>query len=106
MHYHETQEHGTNYTRPPPQMIDGDQEFEVKRVMGHRLFGKGRKLQYLIKWQGYPKADNIWEPKELVFAPKLIGEPPGYPSIYFSRVFPEGKVCVVSKDCDWNVCCR
>jgi len=71
-HYHETQEHGANYTQPPPQMVDRDQEFEVEQIMGHRLFGKGHKLQYLIKWQGYPKADNTWEPKELVFAPKLI----------------------------------
>ena len=70
--YHETQKHGPNYTQPPPQIIDGDQEFEVERVMGHRYFGKGHKLQYLIKWQGYPTADNTWEPKELVFAPKLI----------------------------------
>ena len=23
------------------------------------------------------------------------GEPPGYPSIYFSGVFPKGEVCVV-----------
>ena len=33
--YHETQEHGANYTRPPPQIVDGDQEFKVEKVMGH-----------------------------------------------------------------------
>jgi len=70
--YHETQEHGANYTRPPPQIVNGDQEFEVERIMGHQLFGRGCKLQYLIKWQGYPEADNTWKPKELMFAPKLI----------------------------------
>jgi len=34
-HYHETQEHGVNYIRPPPQIVDRDQEFEVERIMGH-----------------------------------------------------------------------
>jgi hypothetical protein len=42
--YHETQEHGANYTQLPPQIIDRDQEFKVKKVMGHRYFGKGCKL--------------------------------------------------------------
>jgi len=35
MRYHETQEHGVNYTRPPPQIVNGDQEFKVERIMGH-----------------------------------------------------------------------
>ena len=47
--YHETIEHGPNYNRPPPEMVDGEEEFEVEAMMGHRFFGKGRKLQYLIK---------------------------------------------------------
>ena len=59
--YHETTEHGPNYNRPPPEMVDREEEFEVKAVMGHRFFGKGCKLQYLIKWKGYPVTDNTWE---------------------------------------------
>ena len=59
--YHETNEHGPNYNRPPPEMVDGEEEFEVEAVIGHRFFRKGRKLQYLIKWKGYPVTDNTWE---------------------------------------------
>ena len=42
--YHETIEHGPNYNRPPPEMVDREEEFEVEAVMGHRFFGKGHKL--------------------------------------------------------------
>ena len=72
MPYHETTEHGINYSNPPPEVIEGEAEFEVKAVLGHRFFGQGCKLQYLIQWKGYPSADNTWEPKEQVFTPKLL----------------------------------
>ena len=48
--YHETIKHGPNYNRPPPEMVNGEEEFKVEAMMGHHFFGKGHKLQYLIKW--------------------------------------------------------
>jgi len=56
--YHETQTHGPNFSRPPPDLIDGEEEYEVERIAAHRYHGKSRSLQYLIKWKGYPEADN------------------------------------------------
>ena len=38
----------------------------------HRHFGRKRQLQYLIKWKGYPDADNTWESADHVHAPALI----------------------------------
>jgi hypothetical protein len=70
--YRETPEYGINFPRPPPDIVDGEKEFEVETISGHRLFGRGRKLQYLIKWKGYPSADNTWEDKDQVFADDLI----------------------------------
>ena len=70
--YRETSQHGANYTRPPPDLIVGEEEFEVEAVVNHRHFGKKRQLQYLIKWKGYPDTDNSWEPADQVFAPELI----------------------------------
>ena len=70
--YHETSQHGDNFTRPPPDLVDNLEEFEVEEVVNHRYFGKKRRLQYLIKWKGYPTADNTWEPADQVFAPELI----------------------------------
>ena len=69
--YHETKEHGVNYNRPPSEMVDGEEEYEVEAIMGHHFFGQGCKLQYLVWWKGYSAADNMWEPEEQVFAPKL-----------------------------------
>jgi hypothetical protein len=40
--------------------------------MGHRKTGRGNKLQYLVKWVGYPDSDNTWEPVDQIRAPNLI----------------------------------
>ena len=69
--YHETKEHGVNYNRPPPEMVDREEEYKVEAIMGHRFFGRGCKLQYLVRWKGYSAADDTWELEEQVFAPKL-----------------------------------
>ena len=58
--YRETLTHGANYQRPPPDLVDGVEEFEVEKVLDSRRHGRGRKLQYLIKWKGYPDSDNQW----------------------------------------------
>jgi len=34
--YVETNEHRTNYTRPPPDMIKGEEQYEVKAIRAHR----------------------------------------------------------------------
>ncbi len=70
--YHETTAHGPNFTRPPPDLIDGEEEYEVERIVAHRQFGRSKRLQYLIKWKGYPDSDNTWEPADQVHAPELI----------------------------------
>jgi hypothetical protein len=58
--YRETPTHGANYQRPLPDLIEGVEEYEVERVLDSRRYGRGRKLQYLIAWQGYPDSDNQW----------------------------------------------
>ena len=47
--YCEIKEHGINYNCPLPEMVDGEEEYKVKAIMGHRFFGQERKLQYLIQ---------------------------------------------------------
>jgi hypothetical protein len=51
--YIETDFHGPNYTRPPPDLIDGEEEYEVESILKSRRYGRGRKVQYLVKWKGY-----------------------------------------------------
>jgi hypothetical protein len=63
-------EHGENYSRPPPDMIEGEEQCEVEAIRSHRH--NRCKLQYLIKWKGYPESDNMWEPIDNVQALLLI----------------------------------
>jgi hypothetical protein len=58
--YCETPTHGANYQCPPPDLVEGVEEYEVEKVLDSRQYGRGRKLQYLITWKGYPDSDNQW----------------------------------------------
>ena len=70
--YQEMKQYRANFPRPPPDVIDGEEEYEVKAIRNHRWFRRQRTLQYLIKWKGYPEADNTWEDHGDVFAEQLI----------------------------------
>jgi hypothetical protein len=66
--YKETIMHGRNFTRPAPELIDGEEEYLVEKILDSRQFSRRRHLQYLIKWEGYPKSDNMWVDKDDVSA--------------------------------------
>jgi RNase H-like domain found in reverse transcriptase/Integrase zinc binding domain/Chromo (CHRromatin Organisation MOdifier) domain len=70
--YVETSAHGPNFTRPPPDLINGEAEYEVEAIRNHRYFGKNKRLQYLLKWKGYPEADNTWESEDQLNTPELL----------------------------------
>ena len=57
--YHETKAYGPNYPLPPPDLIEGEEEYEVEAIIAHRKWGKG--YLYLIKWVGYPSSENTWQ---------------------------------------------
>ena len=59
--YSETPSHSPNFSRPPPDLIENEEEYEVEQIKAHRNFGRSKRLQYLIKWKGYPESDNTWE---------------------------------------------
>jgi chromodomain-containing protein len=70
--YHESLEHRPNYSRPPPDLLEGEEEYEVEHIINHQHSGRARTLQYLIKWKGYPEVDNTWEPADQVHVPDLV----------------------------------
>ena len=72
MAYRETDIRGSNYSRPPPDLIDNDEEYEVEKILDTRQFGKRRKKQYLVKWKGYPDSENEWVDHKDVHAPEAI----------------------------------
>lgn len=59
--YQETETHGPNFPKPPPDLIEGEEQHEIDGIIGHRIRGCG--YQYLVKWKGYLSADNTWEPE-------------------------------------------
>ena len=58
--YCETELHGPNFTKPPPDLIDGEEEYEIEEILQSRRHGRGCKVQYLVKWKGYPDSENQW----------------------------------------------
>ena len=56
--YKETAFHGPNYMRPPLDLIDNEEEYEVEQILDLRIQGCNCKVQYLVKWVGYPDSDN------------------------------------------------
>ena len=44
---------------PPPELIDGEEEYVVEEILNSCMFR--RKLQYLVKWEGYGVENNTWE---------------------------------------------
>ena len=71
--YKETAEHSPNFLRPPPDLVDGEEEYEVEAVLGHR--GKPGRRTFLIRWKGYSAAEDTWEPeRNLGNAQPLIKE--------------------------------
>jgi hypothetical protein len=72
--YKETIMHGPKFTRPAPELIDGEEEYSVEKILDSRHFGRRRRLQYLVKWEGYPDAENMWVDKDDVFADDKVRE--------------------------------
>jgi hypothetical protein len=68
MPYRETTMHGPNFTRPAPELIDGEEEYSIEKILDSWRFGRRQCLQYLVKWEGYPDSDNMWVDKDDVSA--------------------------------------
>src|SRR5712672_1403352 len=70
--FRETAEHGPNFLEPPLEIVEGEPEWEVERIVGMRYYGPKRIKQYRIRWKGYSPTHDTWEPIENVHAPELV----------------------------------
>ncbi|KAI5121093.1 hypothetical protein M0805_001951 [Coniferiporia weirii] len=57
----QTDTHGPPFTQPPPDQIEGHQEFEIEAIVSHK--GNGNRRRFLVKWTGYPSSKNQWLPE-------------------------------------------
>ena len=59
--YEETPQYGPVKTRPPPDLIDDKEEFELDYIVRHKK-DKKKQWMFLIRWKGYGPEDDSWEP--------------------------------------------
>ena len=69
---------------PGPIIVDGEKEWELDDILNSRRTGRGRRLQYQVKWKDDPKRDQTWynaDGGEFDHSADLIGD--------FHRRYPE-----------------
>ena len=59
---------------PPLDLVDEEEEYEVEKILDSWHFSRRCKLQYLVKWKGYPDSDSQWVDKDDVFADEPLKE--------------------------------
>ena len=62
--YTKIEMHSVNYQEPALGIIDGKEEYKIECIINSQHHGRSRRLQYLVKWKGYPDSDNKWVSKD------------------------------------------
>ena len=71
--YHDSEIPGQKAAPPEPVLIDGNEEYEVEKILDSRRYR--RQLQYFVRWKGYGTDEDSWEPvKNLSGSQELIEE--------------------------------
>ena len=63
--YTETEAHGNNFPQPAPDLLEGEEVYNVEQILKHQRRGRG--YQYYVQWEGYLITEASWEP-ELAFS--------------------------------------
>ena len=71
--YKETEMHGPNFLKPPPDLIGTKEKYKVEWIVSHR--GPSGRQKYLTTWKGYPLLKNTWElESNLQHTPEILGD--------------------------------
>jgi hypothetical protein len=70
--YRTTDVHGPAFSEPPPDIIDGEEEWELEAIVKHSKDNRGR-VRYEVKFVGYPSTHNaIYTESELSNAKNML----------------------------------
>ena len=72
--YKETEAHGPNYKKPLPNIINGEPEWEVEKIINSRYKGHHKKLQFLVRWKGFSPSEDSWVSKLDLSTLDLVAE--------------------------------
>ena len=62
--YNESTIPGQKPPPPKPVNIKNTDEWEVEKILQHRIDSRTGKTEYFVRWKGFSRGDNSWEPAE------------------------------------------
>ena len=72
--FHRTEQYGDTHPMPPPELVEGQEEYEVDHIRKRRR-NKNGTYSYLIHWKGYGDDEDSWEPeRNLTGATEMVAE--------------------------------